>query len=101
MLYTYSGLILLAPLLAFAIIIFGTRMGDMLSRPRVATPTGHGDPRGGADVHGSDDSHEASREVEAHGAHGDDQGEHGQDDDDDPKVPSLTSGPKRALMSLL
>jgi NADH-quinone oxidoreductase subunit L len=92
MLYSYSGLILFAPLLAFAIIIFGTRVGDMLSRPHVALPAApedHGDPHGGADVHGTDD-HTTSHEVEAHDAHGDDHSEHGQDDDDDPKVPSLS-----------
>src|SRR5690242_7637724 len=33
-LYQYSWLILLSPLFAFAVIVFGTRMWDLLSRPR-------------------------------------------------------------------
>ncbi|HEY4389133.1 MAG TPA: NADH-quinone oxidoreductase subunit L, partial [Ktedonobacteraceae bacterium] len=85
MLYTYSGLILFAPLLAFVIIIFGTRMGDLLSRPRVASAPAHGDSHGGADAHGSN-----SHAVDSHDAHG----EHAQDDDDDPKVPSLSGWAK-------
>src|SRR5205814_1302654 len=63
-------------LFAFAVIIFGTRVWDMLSRPRTEAATTH------AEHH----------EVEAHGSEGDDHGEHGEDDDEDPKVPHLTTG---------
>ena len=75
--YQLSWLILLAPLFSFAVIIFGTRVWDMLSRPRVAA----------AEAHGSD-----AHDVEAKGSHGDDHGEHGLDDDEDPKVAHLTMG---------
>src|SRR5437868_5031518 len=34
-LYSYSWLILLSPLFAFAVIVFGTRMWDLFSRPKV------------------------------------------------------------------
>jgi NADH-quinone oxidoreductase subunit L len=73
-LYEYSWIVLFAPLLSFVVIIFGTRVGDMLSRPRVAVATTH------AEEHA----------VETHGTHGEDHGQHGEDDDDDPKVPQLT-----------
>jgi NADH-quinone oxidoreductase subunit L len=75
--YDYSWLILLAPLFSFAVIIFGTRVWDMLSRPRVAVAASGGHAH--ADTHVED----------AHGAHGD---EHGLDDDEDPKVARLTMG---------
>ncbi|GAC1349076.1 MAG: NADH-quinone oxidoreductase subunit L [Ktedonobacteraceae bacterium] len=81
-LYQYSWLILLAPLFAFAVIVFGTRVWDLFSRPRVLPSEGHA-----VDVHA----------VEAQGSHGDDHGEHGAgeaDDDEDPKVPELTMGAK-------
>ena len=76
-LYTYSWLILFAPLLAFVVIIFGTRVLDLLSRPRVEVPAGgHGD-HGHADVaHGG----------ESHAGHD----AHGEDDDEDPKIPHLS-----------
>jgi NADH-quinone oxidoreductase subunit L len=82
LLYDYSPLILLAPLLAFAVIIFGTRVWDMRSRPKVALPAGHGDHGSdhAADAHGSSDSH-AGGHSEA-------------DDDDEPHVPSLSAGAK-------
>src|SRR5215469_17360809 len=87
-LYQYSIAILLAPLLAFAVIIFGTRPWDMLSRPRVQTPAGghdaHGDTLHDHIDHGSEESDHG-----AHDAHG-----HGLDDDDDPKVPHLSTGAK-------
>ena len=73
-LYTSSWLILFAPLFSFVVIIFGTRVGDMLSRPKVAAAT----------------SHEEHHAVEEHGTHGADAGGHGEDDDDDPKVPHLS-----------
>ncbi len=73
-LYEYSWIVLFAPLLSFVVIIFGTRVGDMRSRPRVAAATTH------AEEHA----------VEAHGTHGEDHGEHAGDDDDDPKVARLS-----------
>jgi NADH-quinone oxidoreductase subunit L len=79
--YQLSWLILLAPLFSFAVIIFGTRVWDMLSRPRVATAEAHD---GG--------THADAHDVEAKGSHGDDHGEHGLDDDEDPKVAHLTMG---------
>src|SRR5712691_10422238 len=77
-LYQYSWLILLAPLFSFAVIIFGTRMWDLLSRPKVAVAAG------------SQDAHE----VDTHKSHehGDDHDEHALDDDEDPKVAKLTMG---------
>jgi hypothetical protein len=83
-LYQYSWAILFAPLLAFVIIVFGTRMWDLLSRPKAAVETTP------VDAHA----------VEAAGAHGEDHGQHGEhdehgehgSDDDDPKVPHLTAG---------
>src|SRR6266496_2077579 len=84
LLYQYSWLILFAPLLAFVVIIFGTRVWDLQSRPRGEAPTSQ------AEAHA----------VEAHGAEGDESsahsatgehGEHGEhavnplDDDEDPK----------------
>jgi NADH-quinone oxidoreductase subunit L len=74
--YDYSWLILLAPLFSFAVIIFGTRVWDLRSRPRVPAAT----------------THEEEHAVEAHGSEGDDHGEHGLDDDEDPKVARLTAG---------
>ncbi|HEV2660294.1 MAG TPA: hypothetical protein VGU68_06805, partial [Ktedonobacteraceae bacterium] len=91
MLYQYSWLILFAPLFAFAVIIFGTRVWDLQSRPRGEAPASQ------AEAHA----------VEAHGAEGDEpsahnvSGEHGEhgdhavnplDDDEDPKVAHLTPG---------
>ncbi|HTI14978.1 MAG TPA: NADH-quinone oxidoreductase subunit L [Dictyobacter sp.] len=85
-LYENSWLILFAPLLSFAVIIFGTRVGDMLSRPRVEAST----------------PHEPHHAVEAHDSHGEDHGGHGEDDDDDPKVPSLSAWAKiSAYVSIL
>src|SRR5258707_13029319 len=82
-LYQYSWLILLSPLFAFAVIIFGTRMWDLATRRRVAAAT-------------------AEHEAEEHGeADGDFQlihlkGPRGEDlvfeDIEDPKVPRLTPG---------
>jgi NADH-quinone oxidoreductase subunit L len=85
MLYQYAGLILLAPLLAFAVVIFGTRIWDLRSRPKVALPAGHGDHDNHGDhpvaqTHGSSDAH-AGGHSEA-------------DDDDEPHVASLSAGAK-------
>src|SRR5438270_12052611 len=83
--YQLSWLILFAPLFSFAVIIFGTRVWDMLSRPRVSAAEAH-----------SGDAHAEAHEVEAKGSAGDEHGEHGLHDAEDPKVahPSL-----RALVS--
>ncbi len=85
MVYQYSWLILFAPLLSFLVIIFGTRMWDLASRPRVAVAPG------GEHGHGDGDAHAVHGEGEH--VHGDDEHstqEHS--DDDDPKVPSLSPG---------
>ncbi len=73
-LYLYSPVILFAPLLAFVVIIFGTRVWDLRSRPHAEAATTH------AEHH----------EVNAHGDEHSDG--HGADDDDDPKVPHLSAG---------
>ncbi|GCE11424.1 NADH-quinone oxidoreductase subunit L [Tengunoibacter tsumagoiensis] len=91
MLYQLSWTILLAPLLAFAVIIFGTRVWDLLSRPRVATPTTTHDD------HHSHDAHELPGSSHGHDDHAvADHGHdaHGLDDDEDPKVPALSTGAK-------
>src|SRR5256885_369050 len=79
--YQLSWLILFAPLFSFAVIIFGTRVWDMLSRPPVSAEEPH-----------SGDAHAEAHEVEAKGSEGDEHGEHGLDDDEDPKVAHLTMG---------
>ena len=88
-LYSYSWLILFAPLFSFAVIIFGTRVWDMLSRPRVATEIAH-------DAHGAASSHDSMATLaaaeEEHGTGGEVHVEHGYEDDEDPKVPELTMG---------
>src|SRR5881398_2595743 len=84
-LYEYSWLILLSPLFAFAVIIFGTRMWDLATRRSVASAEEH--------------------EAEAHAEHGEshsdvelmhEKGPRGEDlvfeDIEDPKVPRLTMG---------
>jgi NADH-quinone oxidoreductase subunit L len=85
-LYQYSWLILLAPLFSFAVIIFGTRVWDLLSRPQVAAAT----EAHGGDAHG--DTHADAHNVEVNGSHGQDHDEHGLDDDEDPKVAHLSMG---------
>jgi proton-translocating NADH-quinone oxidoreductase chain L len=79
-LYQYSWAILFAPLLAFVIIVFGTRMWDLASRPKPAREAAgaHGEEHGSHDEHGGHDGHDA------HGEHG--------SDDDNPLVPRLTAG---------
>src|SRR5256885_3848773 len=79
--YQLSWLILFAPLFSFAVIIFGTRVWDMLSRPPVSAAETH-----------SGDAHAEAHEVEAKGSEGDEHGEHGLEDDEDPKVAHLTMG---------
>ncbi len=80
-LYQLSWTILLAPLFAFAAIIFGTRVPDMLSRRRVESSTTHGEQQAVA----AHDAHDAHDEV----AGGVNSGE-GSEDDDDPKVAHLS-----------
>jgi NADH-quinone oxidoreductase subunit L len=85
-LYEYSWLILLSPLFAFAVIIFGTRMWDLFGRRQVAAA--------GATV---------GHEAEVHGEHGEahndieiihEKGPRGEElvfeNIEDPKVPHLT-----------
>ncbi len=80
--YQYSWTILFAPLLSFVLIVFGTRMWDLASRPRVAVAVdAHG--------HGHDETH--STDHDEHSAEHD---THGLDDDDDPKVAHLSMGAK-------
>ena len=78
--YQYSWLILFAPLLSFVVIIFGTRMWDLASRPRPITANEAG--------HGHDDAHDSAA------VHGDEDEPHAHSDDDDPKVPALSLGAK-------
>src|SRR6266571_1152593 len=78
-LYQYSWLILLAPLLSFAVIIFGTRVWDMLSRPHTAV----------APASGGHDEHVDAHTTAVEGAHGE-----AEDPDEDPQVPQLTMGAK-------
>jgi NADH-quinone oxidoreductase subunit L len=92
-LYQYSWLILLAPLFAFAVIVFGTRIWDLLSRPRVAAATTHAEAHAVAE-HGADgethDGHESDVElIETTGPHGE---KIILENDEDPKVPQLTPG---------
>jgi proton-translocating NADH-quinone oxidoreductase chain L len=85
--YTSSWLILFAPLFSFVVIIFGTRVWDLLSRPRVAPASIEG-------RHADSDTHVAHAVEETHGAHGEEHIEHGYEEDEDPKVPELTMGAK-------
>src|SRR6266700_3327955 len=87
-LYEYSWIILLSPLFAFVVIIFGTRMWDLATRPRVAAIAAH-EAEAHAGHNGHDESH---KDVEL--MH--EQGPHGEDlvfeNIEDPKVPWLTMG---------
>ncbi len=114
--YQYAGLILFAPLLAFVVIVFGTRVWDMLSRPakvRLTTHDAHGshEDEGHEGVHAGAElayatvpgiastaadasskdttAHAEDRAASEHGANLDD---HGEDDDEDPKVAHLSMG---------
>src|SRR6266487_4499381 len=84
-LYEYSWLILLSPLFAFAVIIFGTRMWDLATRGRVAATAGHE-----AESHaGHDESHGDIELMHEKGPRGEDLVF---EDIEDPKVPHLTMG---------
>jgi proton-translocating NADH-quinone oxidoreductase chain L len=92
-LYHYSGLILFAPLLSFVVIIFGTRVWDLLSRPPAPAPSGEGYTENEAHAVGPaagvhDELTQGSAVVEEHAVVHD----HGEDDDEDPKVPHLSMG---------
>src|SRR6266566_10153380 len=84
-LYEYSWLILLSPLFAFAVIIFGTRMWDLATRGRVAAAAEHE-----AEAHAEhDESHSDVELMHEKGPHGEDLVF---EDIEDPKVPRLTMG---------
>ena len=108
--YQYAGLILFAPLLSFVVIVFGTRVWDMLSRPKVATAgvegahsheeahseatlahTGAATSASATSAHGAA-STLAHAEEQAADAHGAALQDHGEDDDEDPKVAHLSQG---------
>jgi NADH-quinone oxidoreductase subunit L len=87
-LYQYSWLILLSPLFAFAVIIFGTRMWDLATRRHIEAAAEHE-----AATHGEHSSHgEAEGDFQL--LH--EKGPRGEDivfeDIEDPKVPRLTPG---------
>ena len=82
--YQASWLILLSPLFSFAVIIFGTRMWDLATRPRVNATSS---PEAKAEA----EEESGIQMMEAHGAHGE---EETLEDDEDPKVPRLTTGAK-------
>nr|MBA2284598.1 hypothetical protein [Ktedonobacteraceae bacterium] len=84
--YDYSWTILLAPLLSFVVIVFGTRVWDLRSRPHAAVATAH-DAMQTVEAHGA-----PAAEHSEHAATSEEHGEHGADDDEDPKVPHLTTG---------
>jgi NADH-quinone oxidoreductase subunit L len=86
-LYQYSWLILFAPLFAFFVIVFGTRMWDIFSRPRAEVASVHGD----AHAAHAPESHGAAGEVHGEEEHGEEPAQD-QEYDDDPTVPSLTMG---------
>src|SRR5215467_1351152 len=88
-LYEYSWLILLAPLLAFAVIVFGTRPWDM--RSRGARYRSYADQAAAEAEH---DTHSGTHAAEAHSSGADEHGEHEQEDDEDPQVPQLTTAAK-------
>ena len=88
-LYQYSWLILLSPLFAFAVIIFGTRMWDLATRGRVAVAAEH---ETGAINRAPTTHAEADGDFQL--MH--EKGPRGEDivfeDIEDPKVPRLTPG---------
>jgi NADH-quinone oxidoreductase subunit L len=92
-LYDNSWLILLSPLFSFAVIVFGTRMWDLFSRPRMADAITHEEAHAneehasGGETHGGHDS--AVELIETTGPHGE---KIILEDYEDPKVPQLTTG---------
>jgi NADH-quinone oxidoreductase subunit L len=89
-LYEFSWFVLFSPLFSFVVIIFGTRMWDLFSRPR----TSHGAATEGV-AHGEGETplHDAPP-PHAPASHGHDESEEMQEYDDDPQLPSLTPGAK-------
>jgi proton-translocating NADH-quinone oxidoreductase chain L len=82
-LYEYSWLILLSPLFAFAVIIFGTRMWDLATRRSGAVAAEQ-------EAHAEDgESHDGVEIMHEKGPHGEDLVF---EDIEDPKVPHLTMG---------
>ncbi|HZU69312.1 MAG TPA: NADH-quinone oxidoreductase subunit L [Ktedonobacteraceae bacterium] len=81
-LYSYSWFILFSPLFSFVVIVFGTRMWDLLSRKSVEAAATH------------EEKEEAEEESDIHEMKV--QGPKGEDqtflDIEDPKVPRLTPG---------
>src|SRR5712692_5341654 len=85
-LYEYSWLILLAPLFAFAVIVFGTRPWDLRSRgQRYRSYADQAAAEAEQSAHG--DTHAAG----THAEHVDEHDEHDLEDDEDPQVPHLTT----------
>lgn len=80
-LYYGSWFILFSPLFSFAVIIFGTRMWDLFSRPVKATAAQREEAHEESDIH----------YIEKEGPHG---AVETLEDDEDPKVPHLTMGAK-------
>src|SRR5207245_2288306 len=70
-LYEYSWLILLSPLFAFVVIIFGTRMWDLAERGRVAAIAAH-EAAAHAGHNGHDESHSDVELMHEKGPHGED-----------------------------
>ncbi|HLI08950.1 MAG TPA: NADH-quinone oxidoreductase subunit L [Ktedonobacteraceae bacterium] len=80
-LYYDSWLILFSPLFAFVVIVFGTRMWDLFSRPVKATAAQIEEAHEESDIH----------YMEKEGPHGE---EETLEEDEDPQVPYLTMGAK-------
>ncbi len=80
-LYYGSWLILFSPLFSFAVIVFGTRVWDLLSRPVKATAAQREEAHEESDIH----------YIKKEGPRGE---EEVLEDDEDPKVPYLTMGAK-------
>jgi NADH-quinone oxidoreductase subunit L len=80
-LYTYSWVVLFAPLLAFAVIVFGTRVWDLRTRPpEEKEAVSHGE------AHGAESGHHSGEQEEEELSHSE------QEYDDNPLVPRLTTG---------
>src|SRR5579884_563026 len=80
-LYTYSWVILFAPLLAFAVIVFGTRVWDLRTRPpEEKEAVAHGE------AHSAGSGHHAEEQEDEELSHSE------QEYDDNPLVPQLTTG---------
>jgi NADH-quinone oxidoreductase subunit L len=87
-LYEYSWLILLSPLFAFAVLIFGTRMWDLATRGRLAAAAER-EAEAHAGQNGHDESHSDIELMHEKGPRGEDLVF---EDIEDPKVPQLTMG---------